>query len=202
MAKISKFILLDDGFIFKGRQYSDTDITNIRLSNVNLDYRYGGLVHAADVKIVTFELSLKRGEKLKIKSEDWDQLNPAGIILSKLRDKDKERNEVFTVYQQLCQRTFRQRQDFYLSQLNDHGYFIYDECKFYPSDKIVFRGLEFRISESQFINHGNGIEIRRKGGSSIREKLEFELTKYPQFMITTDTDVIRVLLDKFFGMRL
>lgn len=202
MAKINKFILLHDGFTFKGRQYSDTDITNIRVSNVNLDYRYGGLVHAADVKIVTLELSLKSGEKLKIKSEDWDQLNPAGIILSKLRDKDKERNEVFTVYQQLCQRTFRQRIDFYLSQLNDHGYFIYDECKFYPFDKIVFRDLEFKISESQFINHGNGIEIKRNGGSSIREKLKFELTKYPQFMITTDTDVIRVLLNKLFAMRL
>lgn len=66
MAKISKFILLHDGFIFKGRQYSDSDIINIRLSNVNLDYRYGGLFHAADVKIVTLELSLKSGEELKI----------------------------------------------------------------------------------------------------------------------------------------
>jgi len=202
MAKISKFILLHDGFIFKGRQYSDSDIINIRLSNVNLDYRYGGLFHAADVKIVTLELSLKSGEELKIKSEDWDQLNPAGIVISLFRDKDKERNDIFMVYQQLCQRTFRQRLDLYLNQLNDHGYFMYNECKFYPSDKIVFRDIEFKISESQFISHGNGIEIKRKGGFSISEKLKFELTKYPQFMITTDTDVIRVLLDKLFGMRL
>jgi hypothetical protein len=79
---------------------------------------------------------------------------------------------------------------------------MYNECKFYPSDKIVFRDIEFKISESQFISHGSGIEIKRKGGFSISEKLKFELTKYPQFMITTDTDVIRVLLDKLFGMRL
>ena len=202
MAKISKLILLREGFIFKGQQYSDNEIAHICLSNVNLDYRYGGLVQAADVKIVTLELSLKSGERVKIKSEDWDQLNPAGFILSKLRDKNKERNDVFTLYQELCQRTFRQRLDVYLSQLNEHGYFIYDECKFYPRDKIVFRDLEFRIGESQFIKHGNGIEIRRKGGSSIREKLKFELTKYPQFMITTDTDVISLLLNKCFGMRL
>lgn len=202
MAKISKFTLLSDGFIINGRQYNDTDITNLYLSNVNMDYRYGGLIHAADVKIVTFELSLKNGEKLKIKTEDWDQLNPAGIILSKLRDKDKERQEVFTVYQQLCKRTFQQRLDLYLSQIKDHGYFVYDECKFYPYDKIIFRDLEFKISDLLFINHGNGIEIKRKTGFSIREKMKFELTKYPQFMITTDTDVIRVLLDKLFGMRL
>ena len=148
------------------------------------------------------ELSLKNGEKLKIKSEDWDDLNPAGIILSKLHNKDEERNNIFMVYQKLCQRTYQQRLDLYLSQIKDHGYFVYNECKFYPSEKIVFRDLEFKLNEIQYINHGNGVEIKRKSGFSIKEKLKFELTKYPQFMITTDTDVIGVLLDKLFGMRL
>lgn len=202
MAKIKDLILLRDGFSFKGRHFSDSVISNIRLSNVQLNYKYGGVYPAGDVKKVTLEISLNSGEKLKIKSEDWDDINPVGMVLSKLRDKGEERNEMFKAYQQLCQRTFRQRLDFYLNQVTDHGYFIYNECKFYPFDKIVFRDLEFKIKESQFINHGIGIEIKRKTGFSIREKLKFELKKYPQFMITTDTDVICYLLDRLFGLKL
>ncbi|MCK7469116.1 MAG: hypothetical protein MZU91_13995 [Desulfosudis oleivorans] len=43
-----------------------------------------------------------------------------------------------------------------------YGYFIYDECRFYPDDKIVFRDKEFRLSETTFINQYGYAELQKK----------------------------------------
>jgi hypothetical protein len=203
LAKPKDFILLRDGFSFKGRHYKDTDVCNISLSNIQLNYKYGGLVEAGNVKKVVLEIKLKDGTNVKIKSEDWDQINPLGILLSAIRDKDKEREEIYSVYQHLCQRTFQQRLDFYLSQLDTHGYFIYDECKFYPGDKIVFREQEFILGETTFINHGNALELRKKSRTlADKFKEQVSLTKLPQFSILADFDVMCFLLCKLFRFKI
>lgn len=203
LARIIDFILLRDGFSFKGRHYKDTDVSNISLSNTHLNYKYCGLVEAGDVKKVVLEIKLKDGENIKVKSEDWDQINPIGILLSAIRDKDQERKEIYSVYQNLCQRTFQQRLEFYLGQIEAHGYFTYDECRFYPGDKIVFRELEFNLGETTFINHGSAIELRKKT-RTIADKIkeQVSLTKLPQFSIRTDFDVMCFLLRKLFRFKI
>lgn len=203
MSKTKDFILLRDGFSFKGRHYKDIDVSNISLSNVKLDYRYGGVFKAGDVRTVILEIKLKGGDKIKLKSEDWDQINPIGGLLSAIRDKDKERNDICAVHQNLCKRTLQQRLDFYLSQLDAYGYFIYDECRFYPNDKIVFRDKEFRLSETTLINHGYAIELQKKS-LTFTDKLkeQVSLTKIPQFSLQTDYDVICALLYNYFHLKI
>jgi hypothetical protein len=82
------------------------------------------------------------------------------------------------------------------------GYWLYDECYFYPHKKVVFRGRDFDAGKDSFLRSYGNIELRKKDyGVLDKLKREVSLTKIPQFSTLTDTDVIFHMLDKHMGLR-
>ena len=106
------------------------------------------------------------------------------------------------MYIALAQRTLEQRLKFYIDQIKTRGYFVYDECRFYPGKKIGFRNKDFHLGDSIF-KLGAGYVLLERKDAGVGAKIigALTLTKIPQFSTQWDTDVIFHLLDKMFGLR-
>ena len=139
-------------------------------------------------------LTMSGGQKVVISVDEQ------GIFFNS--NKTTEIKKVVEFYSYLSQLTFDQRVSFYESQIKKNGYFEYDECRFYPGRKIVFRGKDFDLSSTSFLRSYGCVEMRKKDfGFLDKIKREVSLTKIPQFSTITDTDVIFYLLEQHFSLR-
>lgn len=194
--KRNDVVLFRDGFSFKGRRLSDSDISNLSLTYVRTNVKRSGLFDAGSYDTITLIIYTKSGEDFKIVTQGGHA--PDVLIL---KEKTEEKHDIISIYSALCKRTFEQRLDHYISQLEANGYFFYCDTKFYPAEKKIVQGDNaFYLSDCWLEKDGYFIAIQ-KSKTSITEKLKKAWDGGPGFTTTVDSDVIHFLLDKLFGLK-
>jgi hypothetical protein len=191
------FILLSDGFVWDGVNNRDEDILHLFFTQIHTEVRTNVVLKTGITETAALRIHLKSGKKIVLKSEGG--LAPQLLIF---RNHTTERQEILDTYLKLSERTFRQRLDFYLDQVRMNGYFIYDECRFYPRQKIQFRNQVFDLASSTFKRSSGYVVLEHKNVGMFGKALrELSLGKVPQFNTQTDTDVIVHLLGELFGLQ-
>ena len=197
MFETSQYSLLhvDDADLhYKGKRYPLSQIRHIEFANV-LTRHSVNLVETGKTSSAWMKLTLSNSETIKI---SFDEARLQDWFRKGVKEDIQNLN---ALYQYLAQKTFAQRLESYYEQARKHGCFAYDECRFFPGDKIIFRGKEFKLASSSFLRGGGYIELRPKPWTMIDKiKREASLTKIPQFSTSMDTDVIFFILKKNFGL--
>ncbi len=191
--KFKDFNLSGNEFSWKGRTYDISGINHIAFYRAITTHKTN-FVETGKTEKALLTLTFNSGQTLSI------SIDEQGIFFNKNRMQQIEALAEF--YGFLLHVTFEWRVKFYEEQIERNGYFVYDECRFYPRKKIVFRGKDFDVNTSSFLRSYGYIEMRKKDyGVLDKIKREVSLTKIPQFNTLTDTDVIYHLLDKHMGLR-
>ena len=191
--KFKEFNLNGNSFTFKGRSYNTNDIRHIGFYRAVTTHKTN-FIETGTTEQVDIRLTMSGGQEVKISVDEQ------GIFFNK--DKSAQIKKVVEFYSYLSSVTFDRRLEFYESQIKRNGYFEYDQCYFYPHDKIVFRGRDFGLSSTSFLRGYGYVEMRKKDfGVLDKIKREVSLTKIPQFSTIIDTDVIFHLLDRHFSLR-
>lgn len=190
--KFVDFNLSGDEFSWKGRTYNIRSIDHIAFSR-SITTHKTNFVETGKTERAILSLTFNSGKTLNI------DIDEQGVFFN--RNKTKKIQLLAEFYSFLLRITFERRVNFYEDQLEQNGYFVYDECHFYPHDKIVFRGKDFHVDTSSFFRSYGSIEMRKKDfGVLDRIKRGVSLTKSPQFCTLTDTDVIFHLLQEHMGL--
>ena len=192
-----QFQLVDGGFEHNGEFHKLIEIKHIFYSLVHTTQRTNFIkVGSADSAYLHLTLDSGKTIKLEVDEATWFH----GIN----RNKQAAISSLQKLYVALCESTFRNRLARYINEVEVQGYFVYDECRFYPSEKkIVFRNKTFHRDSTTFKKEGWGVIGLSKKEPSFLDKVKEQtsLAKSPQFNTQTDTDVIFLLLDKYFGLR-
>lgn len=179
---------------YKGKRYPLTEIAHIDFANV-LTTHSTNFIETAKTSSVWLKITFSKSETIKI---SFDEARIQNWFRKGVKDDIQNLN---ALYQYLARKTFSQRLDSYYAQVRQHGYFVYDECRFFLADKIVFRRREFKLASSSFMLGSGYIELRPEPWTILDKiKREASLTKIPQFSTSTDTDVIFYILNKHFGL--
>lgn len=191
--KFKDFNLSGNTFSWKGRAYDINAINHIGFYRAITTHKTN-FVETGKTEKAILTLTFNSGQTLNI------SIDEQGIFFNKNRT--QQIGTLADFYGFLLHVTFERRVKFYEEQIERNGYFVYDECYFYPHKKVVFRGRDFDVNTSSFLRSYGCIEMRKKDyGVLDKIKRELSLTKIPQFNTLTDTDVIFHLLDKHMGLR-
>lgn len=191
--KFKDFNLSGNSFSWKGRAYDINAIIHVGFYR-SITTHKTNFVETGKTEKAILTLTFSGGQTLNI------SIDEQGIFFNK--NKTQQIGTLADFYGFLLHVTFERRVRFYEEQIERNGYFVYDECYFYPHKKVVFRGRDFEVSTSSFLRSYGCIEMRKKDyGVLDKIKREVSLTKVPQFSTLTDTDVIFHLLDKYMGLR-
>jgi hypothetical protein len=192
-AKFKDFKLIGNSFSWKGRTYDIGSISHIGFYRAVTTHKTN-FVETGKTESVILTLNFSNSQSLTI------SIDEQGIFWN--GNKAQQIRAVAAFYGFLSQVTFDRRLKHYEDQIERNGYWVYDECYFYPRRKIVFRGRDFDLSSSSFLRSYGNVEMRKKDyGVLDRIKREVSITKIPQFVTSTDTDVIFHLLEKHMGLR-
>lgn len=184
-----------DGLHYKGSRYPLSDVVHLR---------YANLITTHSVNFVESGKTASAGLWIELRDEaiiklSFDEARLLNMFNARTKTDIKNLQELFAY---LSERTFAQRLQFYMAQVTQRGYFEYDECKFFPGEKIVFRNKEFPLRSSSFLKGSGYIELRPKEWTILhRIKREATLTKIPQFSCVRDPDIIFHILEHKFGLR-
>jgi hypothetical protein len=192
-AKFKDFKLSGDSFTWNNRTYDVNTISHIGFYRAVTTHKTN-FVETGKTEKAILTLTLSNGQTVNM------SIDEQGIFWNKNRAQQIQSLADFYGY--LMHVTFDRRLKFYEDQITQSGYWRYDECYFYPREKIVFRGSNFDVGTDSFLRSYGNIELRKKD-YGILDKLKrgFSLTKTPQFSTLTDTDVIFHMLDKHMGLR-
>ena len=186
-----------DHLSFGDSAFKFDEILHLSFSWVNTSVRVN-FVKAPDRERAYLNIVLTNGERINLSFDEggswWrDVRSPLNL--------KREIKTVVDIYKILADRTFANRVLFYTEQLKQRGYFVYDDCRFYPGDKIIYKNKEFHIKSTKFLKYAESIVMRQKKESLVdilkREIVEFT---YPQFRTVVDPDVIFYLLKQHFGL--
>jgi hypothetical protein len=187
------FNLSGNTFSWKGRVYDINAISHIGFYRAITTHKTN-FAETGKTEKAVLTLTFNSGQTLNI------SIDEQGVFFNKNRT--QQIGTLADFYGFLLHVTFERRVKFYEEQIERNGYFVYDECYFYPHKKVVFRGRDFDVNTSSFLRSYGSIEMRKKDyGVLDKIKREVSLTKTPQFNTLTDTDVIFHLLDKHMGLR-
>lgn len=191
-AQFKEFNLHGSSFSYKGKTYSINDIQHIGFYRSITTHKVN-FVETGKTEKVNIYLTMSNTEEVNISVDE------AGFFFNK--NKSAQIKTIAEFYSYLSHVTFDRRVQFYESQISSWGYFVYDNCYFYPKDKIVFRGKEFVLGATSFFRSYGCVEMRKKDfGVLDKIKREISFTKIPHFSTIVDTDVIFHLLDKHFSL--
>jgi len=192
-AKFKDFNLSGNSFTWNNRTYDVNTINHIGFYRAITTHKTN-FYETGKTEKATLTLTLNNGQTVSI------SIDEQGIFWNKNRSQQIQSLADFYGY--LMQVTFDRRLKFYEDQIERNGYWLYDECYFYPHKKVVFRGKDFDVGADSFLRSYGNVELRKKDyGVLDKLKREVALTKIPQFRTLTDTDVIFHMLDKHMGLR-
>lgn len=187
-----EFDLNGDTFSYKGQRYCTNNINHIGFYRAITNHKVN-FVSTGKTEEARIYLTMNNGKEVRISVDEQ------GLFFKK--DKYAQIKTVVEFYSYLSNITFDRRVEFYESQIRDIGWFIYDKCNFFPNEKIVFKGRDFKLNSTSFLRGYGYVEMRKKDyGILDKIKREVSLTKTPQFSTIIDTDVIFHLLDKHFSL--
>ena len=191
--KFKDFNLSGNSFSWNNRMYDINTINHIGFYRSVTTHKTN-FVETGKTEKAILTLTLSNGQTVNV------SIDEKGFFWNKNRAQQIQSLADFYCY--LMQVTFDRRLKFYEDQIERNGYWLYDECYFYPYKKVVIRGRDFDVSTDSFLRSYGNIELRKKDyGVLDKLKREVSLKKIPQFSTLTDTDVIFHLLDKHMGLR-
>lgn len=191
--KFKDFSLTGNSFSWKNRAYDVNTINHIGFYRAVTTHKTN-FIETGKTEKAILTLTLSDGQTINI-SIDEQGIFWRGNYAQKIRT-------LADFYGYLMHVTFDRRLKFYEDQIERNGYWLYDECYFYPNKKVVFRGRDFDVGTDSFLRSYGNIELRKKDyGLLDKLKREVSLTKTPQFNTLTDTDVIFHMLEKHMGLR-
>ena len=194
MAKLEDFVLTNDGFAFRGRQYLDNDVAHISLDLVHADVR-AGFVSTGGVDLARLEIRLADGENITVTSKSG--FAPLALYF---RDKPEERMGVRQAYETLAARTFKTRLNPFIEQVQRLGYFEYNKARFYPDGRLFIKGKQLNAADIQWSRTATYVYANPKK-PTLADKLTKGWDGGPHFYVDTDHDVLFFLLHKFFGIK-
>ena len=191
--KFKDFNLSGNFFTWKNRAFDINTINHIGFCRTVTTHKTN-FVETGKTEKAILTLTLNNNQAVSI------SIDEQGVLWKKNRAQQIQALADFYGY--LMHVTFDRRLKFYEDQIDRNGYWLYDECNFYPHKKVVFRGRDFDVGTNQFLRSYGNIELRKKDyGVLDKLKREVSLTKIPQFSTLTDTDVVFHMLDKHMGLR-
>lgn len=192
-AKFKDFNLSGTFFTWNNRTYDINTISHIGFYR-SITTHKTNFVETGKTEKAILTLTLSNGQTVNM------SIDEQGIFWNKNRTQQIQALADFYGY--LMHATFDRRLKFYEEQIARNGYWLYDECYFYPNKKVVFRGRDFLVGTDQFLRSYGNIELRKKDyGVLDKLKREVSLTKIPQFSTVMDTDVLFHMLDEHMGLR-
>lgn len=190
--RFKEYQLSDTSFVWKDRRHDISAIKHLVFYRAVTTHKTN-FVTTGKTEEATLRIIFASGEKADI------SIDEQGFFFNKNRSQQIKTLTEFYGY--LASSTFERRLKFYEEQIQQNGYFVYDECSFYPRKKIVFRGRDFELEASNFFKSYGAIEMRKKDFKLVDKlKRELSFAKIPQFSTLTDSDVIFHLLKKHMGL--
>lgn len=190
--KFRDFNLTETTFAWKNRTYAIESIAHISFFR-SITTHKTNFVETGKTEKAAVTLSMDNGQTVQM------SIDEQGMFWNK--DLSSQIQALADFYGFLMHVTFDRRLQFYEDQIESRGFWVYDECQFFPGEKIVFRGREFHLRDSTFLRSYGSIEMRKKDfGVLDKLKREVSLTKIPQFSTLTDTDVIFHMLKEHMGL--
>lgn len=191
--KFRDFNLTETSFTWKNRSYSIDSIRHTTFFRSVTTHKTN-FVETGKTEKATLTLALDNGQTVNM------SIDEQGLFWH--RDLAKQVQTLAEFNGFLMHVTFDRRLKHYEDQIANIGYWVYDDCYFYPGKKILFRGREFDLRSSTFHRSYGAVEMRKKDfGVLDKLKREVSLTKIPQFSTLTDTDVIFHMLKEHMGLR-
>lgn len=191
-----KFEVREVEFQLGERKYSFERVAHLLFGEVQTTHRTNYIKTGEYLEAVLI-ITLDDGYQIRIAYDE------AGLFYNVFLKKNlsQQIRRLREAFEHLATKTFQQRLNSYVDQLEKNGYFVIDECKFYPPKEVHFRNKVFLVKATTFVRHPGYILLEpRKQTLLDVVSSNLTLAKIPQFNIQTDTDVCFFLLEKTFGI--
>lgn len=193
------FAIGDDGFSYKGRTYRLADVVETRSYRVIYQTRHipVGITENHDPAF-SFVLVMRDGEAVQVTEQS--------TLLSS--SKQERVDQLQKAYDFISEKTFQQRAQKYVSQIEANGYFEYGVWRLSPSQKKIVdtsSGKGYSVSELQFLRSYGFIELVPSNEGFVakavrKSKQELSGKRYGIGTLS-DGDVFFALLSHYFNLK-
>lgn len=159
------FAVSDDSFSYKGRTYKLAEVAETRSYRVIHQTRHIPLgVTASHDPAFSFALIMRDGESVQVTEQS--------TLLSS--SKQERVDQLQRSYDFICEKTFQQRAQKYLTQIETNGYFEYGAWRLSPRHQKIIdttSGKGYAVSELQFLRSYGFIELVPSNESLVAKAL-------------------------------
>ena len=197
MASSSAVTLKNTGFIYDGCEHAYDQVTSLDfyyvVTKVSVLLFHAGNKHKADLDIYA------EGCSKPIKIRTGFTLNP---LADDYTASEKDAKSVIALYEQLAKQTFPFRLQRYVSMMDKHGYFFYDNKKVFADARVSDGKRQINFKTDRPI-YRKPFEVYYETQKALGERLLNLLVWRQDFIISTrhDADVFFFLIDRLFGLR-
>ena len=193
------FAISDAGFSYKGRKYKLADVVETRSYRVLHQTRHIPLgVTESHDPAFSFVLIMHDGEAVQVTEQS--------TLLSS--SKQERVNQLQRAHDFICEKTFQQRAQKYLTQIETNGYYEYGVWRLAPSQQKIIdtsSGKGYTVSELQFLRSYGFIELVPSNEGFVakalrKSKQELSGKRYGIGTIS-DGDVFFSLLAHYFHLK-
>ncbi len=193
------FAVNDSGFTYKGRTYKLVNIAETRSYRVIHQTQHIPLgVTESHNPAFSFVLVMHDGEAVQVTEQS--------TLLSS--SKQERVDQLQKSYDSICEKTFEQRAQKYLTQIEANGYFEYGVWRFSPSQQKIIdttSGKGYSVSELQFLRSYGFIALVPSNEGLVakalrKSKQEFSGKRYGIGTLS-DGDVFFALLERYFQLK-
>lgn len=191
MARVNKISLDTNGLNFKGKFFEYKNVKSLMYYYEITNVIGAGKDHRVDLDIIVDE----QDKPIKIRSN----MPLTYFTLGKTKSSAEQVQQLFL---DLGEKTFEHRLNRYLKMLDNHGYFVYDQKKFYPDGRVIDskKGeLNFKTDKPIY---REPFKIYYKTEKTLLQKLA-HLWTLQDYIIETlyDPDIFFYLMEKIYGLR-
>jgi hypothetical protein len=184
--KYKYFNLTGNSFTWKNQVFNINELSHIGIYRAVITHTIFSIIPIRDIEQINVGLTFSTGQIAQI------SVNEQGFLFKKSRKEEIELIADFCGY--LRKTTFDQRLEFYESQVEKNGYWEYNECLFYPHQKIVYNNQSINLTDYSFFRDYGIIQWCRKGIDPLSEE------QLPELSTLLDTDIIFYMLDKYMDL--
>ena len=186
------FKLTENGINYRNNFYDFNEVVEVAMLSSVLEHKIIMVGSEYDYSI-SIVITLKSGEKLQVTEQStWFSDSRTSIVQS-----------ISSSFSIISEKTWNARIQKYMKQVNDKGFFEYNEWCFYPSQKNIKNIQTNKVYELGSVNllrHSRCILVKEKNISFISKLIQFFIRKDPLIITITDTDVFFKLLHHYFNL--
>lgn len=186
-----EFSFLDNGFLWEDREYRFANVLSIRFARARHDVHTIGMGVTSSVHQASLIIDMNNGEEVKIKEGVKFLRSTSEKIVDHISD----------IYIAISHKTFDQRIQRYIQEINMDTYFDYNGWRFHPAARyieLISSNERYYVDKCSFLKSYGFIQIKQHL-SLIKKILEWPPREIG-INTTTDTDVIFPLLRMYFGL--